>query len=206
MNSLQCSFSENVLYYQGILQIGRFIFQYFYRIPGDHELVASVDGLVQILNQKYQHFSNWDRGWLQTVMSVIHVKEKKRKSPHTCGTNYVYYQRSVLALIRYRRCLRLCSSVCQSRACQHDNSTRDPFKLRSPNLDQRYKTTWLCISVSKSPHSNNMYVQFLPCNSLRLRDGWLFKDDIFQCIFRWKFLNLDRNLLTFIAKGPIDHK
>ena len=83
--------------------------------------------------------------------------------------------------------------------------TRDPFKLRSPNLDQRYKTTWLCISLSKSPHSNYINVQFLPFNSLRLRDGWLFTDDIFQCIFGWKFLNLDRNLLTFIAKGPIDH-
>ena len=46
------------LYYQGILQIGRFIFQDFYRIPGDNELVASVNGLVQILNKNYQHFSN----------------------------------------------------------------------------------------------------------------------------------------------------
>ena len=82
---------------------------------------------------------------------------------------------------------------------------RDPFKLRSPNLDQRYKTTWLCISLSKSPHSNYTYVQFLPFNSLWLRDGWLFTDDIFKCIFRWKFLNLDRNLLTFIAKGPIEY-
>ena len=34
-------------------------------------------------------------------------------------------------------------SVYQSRACPHDTITRDTFKLRSPNLDQRCKTPWL---------------------------------------------------------------
>ena len=188
------------------MQIGRIIFQDFYRIPVDNDLVASVNGLVQILNQKYQHFSNRDRGGLQTVMSVIHVKEKKNewKSSNTCGTNYVYYPRSVLVL-GYRRCLRLYVSPCVKPELVI-MITRDHFKLRSLNLDQRYKTLWLCISLSKSPHSNYMYVQFLPFDSLRLRDGWLFTDDIFQCIYKWKFLNFARNLLTFITKGPIDHK
>ena len=45
----------------------------------------------------------------------------------------------------YRRCLRLYVRPCVN----HElviMITRDPFKLRSPNLDQRYKTNWLCIS------------------------------------------------------------
>ena len=130
-------------------------------------------------------------------------RRKKWKSPHTCGTNYVYYLKSVLAL-GYIVVVCVCVRPCVNHELV--SITRDPFKLRSPNLDQGYKTTWLCISSSKSPHSNYMYVPFLPFNSLRLRDGWLFTDDIFQCIFRWKCLNLDWNLLTFIAKGPIDHK
>ena len=118
---LQCNFSENVLYHQGILQIGRFIFQDFYRIPGDNELVASVNGLVQILNQKYQHFNNRDRGGLQTVMSVLHVKEKKMKIP-----THLWYKSYLLTEVSFGlRVLSLsasvCPSVCQSRACLHDN-------------------------------------------------------------------------------------
>ena len=137
MKSLHSNFNENVLYYQRILQIGRFTFQDFYRIPDDNELVASVNGGVQILNQKYQHFSNRDRGGLQTVMPVLHVKEKKWKSPHTCGTNYVYHPRSVLAL-GYRRCLRLYVRPCVNHELV-SMITRDPFKLRSPNLNQRFQ-------------------------------------------------------------------
>ena len=43
----------------------------------------------------------------------------------------------------YCRCLRLCvcQSVCQSLACR--TITRDPFKLRSPNLKHRCKRPWL---------------------------------------------------------------
>ena len=142
MKSLQCSFSENVLYYQGILQIGRFILQDFYRIPVDNELVAW-----SCSNTKWK-VSAFQQSRPRRVANC-HVcdtcqGEKKWKSPHTCGTNYVYYPRSVLAL-GYRRCLRLYVRPCVN----HElviMITRDSFKLRSPNLDQRYKTTWLCIS------------------------------------------------------------
>ena len=71
------------------MQIGIFIFQDSYRIPGDNELVASVNG--QILNQKKQHFSNRDRGGLQTVMSVLHVKEKK--NPYTLVVQITFITR-----------------------------------------------------------------------------------------------------------------
>ena len=54
----------------------------------------------------------------------------------------------------------VCPSVCQSRACQHDNSST-LFKLRSPNLDQRYKTTWLCISLTVKINSLNLYINHM---------------------------------------------
>ena len=88
---------------------------------------------------------------------------------------HLWYKLRLLPEISF--CLRvslLPASACVRPCVNHEfvsMITRDPFKLRSPNLDQRYKTTWLCISLSKSPHSNYMYIQFLPLNSLRLRDG-----------------------------------
>ena len=182
MKSLQCSFSENVLYYRGILQIGRFIFQDFYRIPVDNELVA---WSCPNTKSKVSAFQQSRPRRVANCHVCDTCQGEKMKIPHTCGTIYVYYPRSVLAL-GYRRCLRLYVRPCVNHKLVI-MITRHPFQAKITKFGPEVQNNLVVHILSKSPHSNYMYVQFLPFNSLRLRDGWLFTDDIFQCIFSWFF-------------------
>ena len=71
------------------------------------------------------------------------IFDDKLRAPKSYGAVAFFYPRPVLAF-GYCRCLRLCVCVCLSvnhvfvRAI-----TRDPFELRSPNLDRRCKRPWL---------------------------------------------------------------
>ena len=60
----------------------------------------------------------------------------------TCWYCFAFYPRPVLGF-GYCRCLRLCVCVCLSVCLCVCAITWDPFKLGSPNLDQRCKTPWL---------------------------------------------------------------
>ena len=63
----------------------------------------------------------------------------------TLITQWFYYPRPVLAF-GYCRCLRVCVCVCVCLSVNHQlvrAVTHQPFKLESPNLDQRCKRPWL---------------------------------------------------------------
>ena len=58
---------------------------------------------------------------------------------------YIFYLRPVLAF-GYCRCLRVCVCVCVCLSVNHQlvhAIIHQPFKLESPNLDQRCKRPWL---------------------------------------------------------------
>ena len=78
------------------------------------------------------------------------IKALKKIPVHPRWSWTFYYPRTVLAF-RYCRCLRLsdcpCVRVSQTLAGPRDNS--GPFKLGSPNLDQRCKIPWSRSLLSK---------------------------------------------------------
>ena len=92
MKSLQCNFSENVLYYQGILKIGRLIFQDFYRIPGDNELVASVNDIVQISNQNIS-ISAIETEEGCKLSCLCYMSRRKNKNPRTLVVQITFITR-----------------------------------------------------------------------------------------------------------------
>ena len=88
---------------------------------------------------------------VQDTVLMTNIILSVRPSMHFCDHDVyldkqTFYQRPVLAS-GYCRCLRLCVyvclsvCVCQSFPCPRNNS--DPFKLGSPNLDQRCQRRWL---------------------------------------------------------------
>ena len=88
------------------------------------------------------------RGACQIVLSGTH---DIWDSAWSCCETIVFYPRPVLAFgychrLRLCVCVSVCVCVCVSPCVNHllvRAITRDPFKLGSPNLDQRCKRPWL---------------------------------------------------------------
>ena len=77
------------------------------------------------------------------ICDIMHTAQSRSMSIVMNSTNAAFYPRPVLAF-GYCRCLRVCVCVCLSVNHQLVRAvTHQPFKLKSPNLDQRCKRPWL---------------------------------------------------------------
>ena len=98
-------------------------------------LIKSLQSLIYTLG----HVNHLNECWRNSLAKIFEAFKK--------NSDVVFYPRPVLAF-GYCLCLRLCVclSVCLCVCVNHllvRTITRDPFKLGSPNLDQRCKRPWL---------------------------------------------------------------
>ena len=164
----------------GQIAIGRFIFPDFYRTPGDNKIVPSTISLFSGIETKVSACQQSRPRRAANCRVCVICQGEIRKSPYSCRTNYVYYPSSVLAFVS-RRCLHLC--------------VRPYFNHELVHI------------LSKSPHSNYMYEQYQPFNHRgRKRVDFSQTFTYSNAYLDGNLFNLDRNLLKFIPKGPIDHK
>ena len=83
--------------------------------------------------------------WNSSEKHVVWLNSGRPTWDITIFFTFDFYPRPVLAF-GYCRCLRVCVCVCVCLSVNHQlvrAITHQPFKLESPNLDQRWKRPWL---------------------------------------------------------------
>ena len=113
-----------------------------YHVIRNHHFLNGMPFMCRVIAYWNNIMKKWSYRRCNPGFNAMGIPLSPTASPMS---SFHFYPRPVLAF-RYCRCLRLC--VCLS-VCLCINHllvhaiTRDPFKLGSPNLDQRYKRPWL---------------------------------------------------------------